>query len=77
MNNIHAVKTSVLPVLPLRGLPVFPYMIIHFDVGRSKSISAIEECMIEDQLLMLLAQKDPELETITPDDLYTVGTIAE
>ena len=75
-NNIQAIKTSTLPVLPLRGLPVFPYMIIHFDVGRSKSISAIEECMIEDQLLVLLAQKDPEMETVAPDDLYSVGTIA-
>lgn len=74
--NIQAVKTTVLPVLPLRGLPVFPYMIIHFDVGRSKSISAIEECMIEDQLLFLLAQRDPELEQIGPEDLYTVGTVA-
>ena len=75
-NNIQAIKTSKLPVLPLRGLPVFPYMIIHFDVGRSKSISAIEECMIEDQLLLLLAQKDPEMDTVAPDDLYSVGTIA-
>ncbi len=69
-------KSLRLPVLPIRGLPVFPYMIIHFDVGRHKSVSAIEESMIEDQLLMLLAQKDPETEHITPDDLYTVGTIA-
>ncbi|MBQ4629685.1 MAG: endopeptidase La [Clostridia bacterium] len=73
---MKAVKTSTLPVLPLRGLPVFPYMIIHFDVGRNKSINAVEECMIEDQLLFLLAQKDPEAETVTPDDLYRVGTIA-
>ena len=74
--EMKAVKTSTLPVLPLRGLPVFPYMIIHFDVGRNKSINAVEECMIEDQLLFLLAQKDPEAETVTPDDLYRVGTIA-
>ena len=74
--NMQAVKTSVLPVLPLRGLPVFPYMIIHFDVGRNKSISAVEECMVEDQLLLLLSQKDPEMENIKPEDLYTVGTIA-
>ena len=74
--EFKAVKTSTLPVLPLRGLPVFPYMIIHFDVGRNKSINAVEECMIEDQLLFLLAQKDPEVEHITTDDLYRVGTIA-
>ena len=69
-------KTLRLPVLPIRGLPVFPYMIIHFDVGRNKSISAVEECMIEDQLLFLVAQRDPEKETITENDLYSVGTIA-
>jgi len=70
-------KTLRLPVLPIRGLPVFPYMIIHFDVGRDKSVSAIEESMVENQLLFLLAQKNPDLERITPDDLYTVGTVAK
>ncbi len=75
-NNIQATKTTRLPLLPIRGLPVFPYMIIHFDVGRSKSINAIEECMIEDQLIMLSAQKDPDMETVSPDDIYSVGTIA-
>ncbi len=75
-NEMKAVKTSILPVLPLRGLPVFPYMIIHFDVGRNKSINAVEECMIEDQLLFMVSQKDPDLEVVTPDDLYKVGTIA-
>jgi len=72
----HTVKTMTLPVLPLRGLPVFPYMIIHFDVGRNKSINAVEECMIENQLILLLAQRDPEPENITPDDLFEVGTVA-
>ena len=75
-NNIQATKSTRLPLLPIRGLPVFPYMIIHFDVGRSKSINAIEECMIEDQLIMLSAQKDPDMETVSPDDIYSVGTIA-
>ncbi len=77
MNNIDTKKTITLPVLALRGLPVFPYMIIHFDVGRMKSINAIEECMIEDQLIMLVAQKDPDMETVSPDDLYRVGTISK
>jgi len=76
-NDIQTIKTTTLPLLPIRGLPVFPYMIIHFDVGRSKSINAIEECMIEDQLIMLSAQKDPEMETVSPDDIYSVGTIAK
>ena len=75
-NDILAIKTITLPLLPIRGIPVFPYMIIHFDVGRTKSINAIEECMIEDQLIMLSAQKDPDIESVTPEDIYTVGTIA-
>ena len=77
IEETNKVKTRTLPVLPIRGLPVFPYMIIHFDVGRDKSGSALEESMVENQLLFLLAQKNPELERITPDDLYTVGTIAK
>lgn len=76
MKKEQTTKTVTMPVLPLRGLPVFPYMIIHFDVGRNKSVSAVEECMIEDQLLFLVAQRDPELEIITESDMYTVGTIA-
>ena len=68
---------KTLPVLPLRGVVLFPHQIAHFDVGRDKSVSAIEESMVENQLLFLLAQKNPELERITPDDLYTVGTIAK
>jgi len=52
------IKKQVLPLLPLRGLTVFPYMILHFDVGRIKSIKALEEAMINNQLIFLVAQKD-------------------
>ena len=44
-------KTKVLPLLPLRGISVFPYMMLHFDVGRDKSISALDEAMVKDQLI--------------------------
>ncbi len=71
-----AEKTHILPVLPLRGLPVFPQMILHFDVGRDKSINAINESMAENQLIFLTAQKNPEVEFPTEADLYKVGTIA-
>ena len=73
--EVTQTSLKTLPVLPIRGLPVFPHMIIHFDVGRDKSVNAIEESMVENQLLFLLAQKNPEQETITTNDLYTVGTI--
>ena len=52
-------KTRLIPLLPLRGLVVFPYMILHFDVGRPKSIKALEEAMMKDQMILLAAQKDP------------------
>jgi ATP-dependent Lon protease len=50
-------KKHTLPLLPLRGLTVFPYMILTFDVGRDKSIKALDEAMINNQLIFLVAQK--------------------
>ena len=50
--------TYSIPMLPLRGLVVYPHMILHFDVGRVKSIKAIEEAMLKDQNIFLTAQKD-------------------
>ncbi|ADY56772.1 ATP-dependent proteinase [Syntrophobotulus glycolicus DSM 8271] len=65
------------PVLPLRGILVFPYMLIHLDVGRERSMAAIEDAMLKDKQVLLLAQKEIEIDNPTPDDLYTVGTIVE
>ncbi len=72
-------KTLVrqIPMIPLRGLTVFPYMVLHFDIGREKSISALEEAMITDQLIFLSAQVDPDTELPTYDDFFKVGTIAK
>jgi len=66
-----------MPLLPLRGLVVFPHMILHFDVGRMRSVKALEEAMMKDQIILLAAQKDPGLEEPARDDVYTVGTIAK
>lgn len=71
-----AEKIHILPVLPLRGLPVFPDMIIHFDVGRDKSIAALDKSMVENQLIFLLPQKDADIEFPKAEDLCEVGTIA-
>lgn len=68
---------GVLPVLPLRENPVFPKMVIHFNVGRNKSLNAVDEAMVKNRNILLLAQKGPDKEIITADDLYTVGTLAE
>jgi len=65
-----------IPVLPLRGMMVFPHMVLHFDVGRIKSVSALEKAMLDDQKIFLVSQKDMEIEDPGIGDLSTVGTIA-
>lgn len=65
------------PILPLRGILVFPYMVIHLDVGRERSMAAIEEAMLKDRQILLLSQKEMEIDTPTAEDLYTIGTIAD
>ena len=66
-----------IPLLPLRGLLVFPNMVIHFDVGRDKSIGALEEAMVSDQKILLVAQKDAKVDFPTKDEIYTTGTVAK
>ncbi|MFZ7102285.1 MAG: endopeptidase La [Peptococcaceae bacterium] len=70
-------KNRNLPVLPLRGVLVFPYMVIHLDVGRPKSIAAIEEAMIQDKQIFLATQKEAETDEPTEEDIYKVGSVAE
>lgn len=67
----------VLPLLPLRGILVFPYMVIHLDVGREKSVQAIEEAMANDRHIFLATQKDAQTDEPGEDDIYTTGTVAE
>lgn len=71
------VKKQELPLLPLRGLTVFPYMILHFDVGRVKSIKALEEAMINNQLIFLVTQRDAKNDSPNTDDIYRIGTISK
>lgn len=71
------VPTRVLPLLPLRGILVFPYMIVHLDVGREKSVQAINEAMVGDRTVFLATQKDAQTDDPGPDDIYSVGTVAE
>lgn len=70
-------KKRLIPLLPLRGILVFPYMIIHLDVGREKSISALEEAMVHDRLIMLASQKDAQNDKPLPEDIFSTGTVAE
>ncbi|MCI5846444.1 MAG: endopeptidase La [Clostridiales bacterium] len=66
-----------MPVLPLRGMMAFPHMVLHFDVGRPKSVAALEKAMMEDQRIFLVAQMDAEIEEPALSDLCRVGTIAQ
>ncbi|MDP2872159.1 MAG: endopeptidase La [Bacillota bacterium] len=65
------------PLLPLRGLLVFPRMMMHLEVGREKSISAVTDAMDRDRRILLATQKDVEVEQPGPDDIHDVGTLAE
>ena len=65
-----------MPVLPLRDVVVFPYMGMPLFVGRAKSINALEEAMNDDKQLLLVSQREADLEEPTPEDLFDVGTIA-
>ena len=65
-----------IPLLPLRGVLVYPTMILHLDVGRDRSIAAIEHSLTQDSLIFLATQKEESVEEPTPEDLYDIGTLA-
>ena len=65
-----------LPVLPLRELVVFPYMVLPLFVARERSIAAIEDALAGDRLVLLTTQREGDTEEPEPDDLYSVGTVA-
>ena len=69
--------SGVLPVLALRGLAVFPDQTVHFDVGRRKSVLALEEAMRKDQNMLLIPQKDMTVDDPNLGDLYPIGTVAK
>ncbi|MCT4633268.1 MAG: endopeptidase La [Firmicutes bacterium] len=70
-------NTFQLPLIPLRGLSVFPHMVLHFDVGRERSIKALEEAMINDQMIFLTTQKDIDVDMPKAEDFYQIGTISK
>lgn len=76
METLYKIENRVIPLIPLRGISVFPNMVIHFDVGRGKSIEALEKAMIDDSLILLCTQKDPKIDEPNTDDFYHVGTVA-
>src|SRR3970040_752929 len=69
-------ETFDLPVLPLRGVVVFPHMVIPLFVGRDKSIRALDQAMESDKRILLVAQKSAETDDPGAADLYAIGTLA-
>src|SRR5215216_311777 len=67
---------DVLPVLPLKDLVIFPFIIVPLSVSREKSINAVDQALAENRVIMLTAQKDFQNEDPGEDDLYRVGTVA-
>lgn len=70
-----AKKRKTLPLIPLRGITIFPFMVLHFDVGREKSIVSLDEAMLKNQEIFLVPQKDSKIENPTKDDLMNIGTV--
>ena len=75
--NRMSEEKILIPVIALRGMTILPAMVVHFDVSRSKSIHALEKAMIHDQRVLVIAQRDPEEEEPTLENLYQIGTICE
>ena len=69
-------QTVTIPALALRGITVFPNLLLHFDVGRTPSIRAVEEAMSGGRDIFLLAQRDLAVEAPAREDLFNVGTVA-
>ncbi|MFZ0371456.1 MAG: endopeptidase La [Halobacillus sp.] len=69
-------QKNQIPLLPLRGLLVYPSMVLHLDVGREKSVNALEQAMMEDNEIFLVSQKEVNIDDPSSDDMYSVGTVA-
>lgn len=75
---VHMIDLPVpgMPVIPLRGLTIFPEMMLHFDAGREKSVNALESAMLTDQTVFLVAQKNADINLPEPDEFFEIGTIS-
>jgi len=68
--------TNAVPVLPLRDVVVYPHMVIPLFVGREKSINALDTAMQEDKKILLVAQKNAEVDDPSVEDIYEIGTLS-
>ena len=70
-------EEMIVPLLPLRGLLVYPTMVLHLDVGRDKSVQALEKAMVDNHLIFLTTQKDLSIDVPIEEDLYQLGTLTK
>jgi len=75
MQNEQSPERRVLPLLPLRDIIIFPYMVVPLFVGRAQSIGALEKASEDDKLIFLTSQKDPKVDDPDREDLYQIGTV--
>jgi ATP-dependent Lon protease len=75
--GLNKAKGRRIPLLPLRGLLVFPSMVLHLDVGRDKSVRALEKAMVEDNMILLCSQSEVNIEDPKAQDIYNIGTVAK
>ena len=73
----NKLKVRRLPLFPLRGLLVYPSMVLHLDVGREKSVKALEKAMVDDSMILLCSQSEVNIEEPNTDDIYRIGTISK
>lgn len=73
----RVIQTATLPLMPLRGMVVFPGMLLHFDIGRKKSAMALHDCMEVDQTIFLIAQRELTEDDPGIEDLYATGVVAK
>jgi len=70
-------NARVYPLLPLRGMLVFPHMVVHLEVGRERSVAAVEEALAGDRLVVLASQRDTRVDHPEPAEIHEIGTVAE
>lgn len=70
-------EEKIVPLLPLRGLLVYPTMVLHLDVGREKSVQALEKAMMDDHIIFLTTQRDISIDEPAEDDIFPVGTLTK
>lgn len=70
-------NTRIVPLLPLRGLLVYPTMVLHLDVGRDKSVQALERAMMDENIIFLSTQKEIAIDEPKKEDIYEVGTLTK